>query len=62
MEYLKKEDIFLINQGTIEVHGGNFMAPNNLVNPGALDYLIEMVSAKSPFSLSNLISFFPSQL
>ena len=46
MEYLRKEDIVLINQMTIERHGGNFTAPLNFLNEEPLDYLIEAIEAE----------------
>jgi death on curing protein len=44
--YLEKWDITFINQRTIEVHGGNFMPPSNLLHEENLDYLIETVQAE----------------
>lgn len=46
MEYLKKEDFFLINYKTIKLHGGNYVSPYNLLNESPLDYLVEMVNAE----------------
>ena len=46
MEYLYKEDIILINQMTIERHGGNFVPPFNLLNEDRLDFLVEAVSGE----------------
>jgi death-on-curing protein len=46
MEYLRKEDILLINRMTIDRHGGNFVPPLNLLNPDPLEYLIEAVKAE----------------
>lgn len=46
MEYLRKEDVILINRLTLERHGGNFVPPFNLLNENPLDYLIEAVEAK----------------
>lgn len=46
MEYLLKEDIILINQMTIERHGGNFVPPFNFLNEAPLDYLVEAVQSE----------------
>lgn len=46
MEYLLKEDFTLINQMTIERHGGNFVPPSNFLNESALDYLLEAVQSQ----------------
>lgn len=46
MEFLTKDDIVLINKGTIERHGGQFIAPFNLLNESSLDYLVEAVNAQ----------------
>jgi len=46
MEYLQKEDIILINQMTIERHGGNYAPPSNILNEGPLDYLLEAVDSE----------------
>ncbi len=46
IQYLEKEDIILLNKKTVEVHGGNFMPPNNFLHEENLDYLIEAVQAE----------------
>ena len=46
MEYLQKEDIILINQMTIERHGGSYVPPSNILNEGPLDYLLEAVDSE----------------
>ncbi|MDX2130040.1 MAG: type II toxin-antitoxin system death-on-curing family toxin [Chloroherpetonaceae bacterium] len=46
MEYLIKNDIIAINQLMIEKFGGNYVPPENLLKPAALDYLIEIVNAE----------------
>jgi len=45
-EYLRKSDIILINQLTIEDVGGNFVPPNNFLHEENLDYLLEAVQAE----------------
>jgi len=46
MEYLEKDDIVLINNITVEKHGGNFIPPFNFLNEEPLDYLIEIIHDK----------------
>jgi death-on-curing protein len=46
MIYLTKEHIVLINKLTVEMHGGNFVPPSNLLNSNPLDYLLEAVNAE----------------
>ena len=46
MEYLKEEDVILINKLTIRRHGGNFVPPFNLLKRDSLDYIIEAVEGK----------------
>ena len=46
MEYLKKEDIILINRMTIGRHGGNFVPPFNFLNQDTIDYLVEAVEGE----------------
>lgn len=46
VEYLKEEDILLINKLTIKRHGGNFVPPSNLLKEESLKYLIEAVEGK----------------
>ena len=46
MNYLAKDDIIIINQRTVQLHGGNFVPPFNLLNENPLDYLIEAVEAE----------------
>lgn len=43
--YLEKEDICYINKRTIDVHGGNFVKPNNFLHEENLDYLLEAIDA-----------------
>ncbi len=45
MRYLTKNEVILINMLTVQLHGGQFMPPNNLLNEGALDYLLGIVSS-----------------
>lgn len=45
IQYLQKRDILKINRRMIDIVGGTFMPPDNLLKPSALDYLIEIVSA-----------------
>jgi len=47
MEFLAKSDILLINRFMIEQFGGNFVPPENLLKPLALDYLIEIVDSEA---------------
>lgn len=46
MNYLQKDEIIFINQKTIERHGGNFIAPYNILNENPLDYVVAAVSAE----------------
>ena len=46
MNYLAKDDIIIINERTVQLHGGNFVPPFNLLNENPLDYLIEAVNAE----------------
>ncbi len=46
IEYLSKRDILAINRRMIETVGVNFLPPNNLLKPNALDYLVEAVAAE----------------
>ncbi|GAB4418157.1 MAG: hypothetical protein OHK0039_29290 [Bacteroidia bacterium] len=46
MEYLLRADLILINRMTIEVHGGGFTPPENLLNAGSLGYVLEAVQAE----------------
>jgi death-on-curing protein len=43
MRYLTKHEVILINKLTAQSHGGQFMPPHNLLNEGALDYLLGIV-------------------
>lgn len=45
MNYLIQTDIYLINQMSIEQHGGNFNPPNNLLNEGSIAYVVEAVQS-----------------
>ena len=36
MNYLAKDDIIIINQRTVQLHGGNFVPPFNLLNENPL--------------------------
>ena len=46
MEYLQFEDIVLINEMTIEQHGGNFVPPSNFLHEDSLHYVLDSVSAE----------------
>lgn len=46
MEYLLFEDIVLINEMTIDQHGGNFVQPHNFLHEQALHYVLESVAAE----------------
>ena len=46
VEYLLKSDIVLINQKTIQRHGGNFVPPVNFLHEENLDYLVDAVQAE----------------
>lgn len=46
MDYLLHDDLILINQMTVEAHGGNFIPPENLLNPSSLSYVLEAVQAE----------------
>lgn len=46
MEYLRKSDILLINQKTLQRHGGNFVPPSNFLHEENLDYLVDAVQAE----------------
>jgi death on curing protein len=46
MRYLTKGEVNIINLLTIKSHGGQFITPNNFLNEGALDYLIDIVSSE----------------
>jgi hypothetical protein len=41
MRYLKKRELILVNKYTVAKHGGQYILPNNFLNEGALDYLID---------------------
>ena len=43
--YLSRSNIILINRMTVAEHGGNFVPPDNLLNPAPLEYLVETVAA-----------------
>lgn len=43
MYTLTKTQIIAINRASVRTHGGQFIAPNNLLNEAPLDYLVEMV-------------------
>ena len=43
MVYLTEEEITKINFRTIQVHGGNFVPPSNLIREGGLSYVVEIV-------------------
>ncbi len=45
MKHLDKPTVIYINRRTIEVHGGNFQAPDNLLNVDRLDYALEIVQS-----------------
>ena len=44
--YLSRSNIILINRMTVAEHGGNFVPPDNLLNPAPLEYLVESVGAE----------------
>jgi len=46
MEYLEKEDVVLINQMTIQRHGGHSIPPANFLKESALYYLLEAVQSE----------------
>lgn len=46
MIYLDKEDIVFINYKTIEVHGGSFTPPYNILKEQPLDYVVDIVKAE----------------
>ncbi|MEM1214736.1 MAG: type II toxin-antitoxin system death-on-curing family toxin [Bacteroidota bacterium] len=46
MEYLEKEDLILINQMTIDRHGGNLVPPFNVFKESSLEYIVEIVKNK----------------
>ncbi len=46
IEHLQKSDILQINRLMIDLVGGNFMPPHNLLNEYRLDYLIEAPQSK----------------
>ncbi|MEL7118939.1 MAG: type II toxin-antitoxin system death-on-curing family toxin [Bacteroidota bacterium] len=43
---MSKEDIILINEMTIDRHGGNYVPPSNFHNEGPLDYLLQAVDSE----------------
>ena len=43
--YLSYNQIIRLNKRTVEVHGGNFVPPYNLLHGDSLLYLIEAVEA-----------------
>ena len=45
MIYLDKDDIILINQLTIDAHGGNYTPPFNILKEEPLDYVVDIVQA-----------------
>ena len=46
MRYLTKAEIILANRLTIRNHSGQYISPNNFLNEGALDYLIDIFSSE----------------
>lgn len=46
IKYLSKKRVILINQKTVEIHGGNFMPPSNFLHESNLDYLLEVVQTE----------------
>jgi len=46
MRYLTRNEIIFVNKRTVNVHGGQYILPYNLLNEGPLEYLIEIVSAE----------------
>jgi len=45
IQYLQKRNILKINRRIIDIVGGTFLPPDNLLKPSALDYIIEIVSS-----------------
>jgi death-on-curing protein len=46
MRFLTKMEILFVNKMTINIHGGPYVLPNNLLNESALDYLIDIMAAE----------------
>ena len=46
IRYLNRRAIITINRRTVELHGGNYVPPDNLLHGEALDYLVETVQAE----------------
>lgn len=46
MKYLSKAQIIAINKNQIDVFGGNFVPPHNLLHEENLDYLLDAVEAE----------------
>ncbi|MCU0323448.1 MAG: type II toxin-antitoxin system death-on-curing family toxin [Chitinophagaceae bacterium] len=46
MRYLSKNEIIFVNKRTIVAHGGNYNLPQNFLNEGQLDYLIEVIASE----------------
>lgn len=46
MDYLRQEDLILINRMTVRQHGGNFVPPNNILHIDGLVYVIEAVQGE----------------
>lgn len=46
MKLLSRETIILINEKTIQRHGGNFVPPENILNPSPLEYLLEAIGGE----------------
>ena len=46
MKYLTTSELIDLNKLTVKRHGGNFVAPNNLLHGEALEYLVETVQAE----------------
>lgn len=44
--YLQFEDVVLINEMSIEQHGGNFVPPHNFLHEESLRYVLESVGAE----------------
>ncbi len=45
MKHLRKEDILLVNEMTVEKHGGKFVPPFNILNEDPLDYLVDAIKS-----------------
>lgn len=46
MRLLTKDEIIFLNQNNVSKYGGNYVAPQNLLNEARLDYVVEIVEGK----------------